>query len=277
VKRLILSAILILTVVARADQWSPNLTLTTTWQDNASNADRDADQIGALQVTGEVVANERYSIGRNDSAHLGFHFAGDWWPRYQGLMTGAMGARAEWAHKFGLGALAPVFSVELAGDLVAAKETGRRGTSTGVSIVLRKRFNDLWRASLTQEFNQMYARYAVYDKQGAQTTLEIGRDLTEVSRLTVSAFYRSGDIVSYATPPRPDIVPLAPNRMTVDTFQRPFVAYSVDARTHGAKLAYIRALDENSAVILGYEYRRTERDSLSYVNQLVSLALVHQF
>src|SRR5262249_15343380 len=159
--------------------------------------------------------------------------------------------------KFGLGALAPVFSIELRGDQVAARETGRRGTSAGIAIALRKRFNDRWKASLTQDFSQMYARHAVFDRQGAQTTIEVSRDLSDVSRLTLSAFFRAGDVVSYATPPRPDIVLLAPNRMPLDTFRRPFVAYSIDAQTHGAKLAYIRALDESSAVVVGYEYRRT--------------------
>jgi hypothetical protein len=276
VKRL-LATLLLLVVAARAENWAPNLTLGATWNNNATNADRSADRISTVQTTADVVANERYAFGRDDAVHFGLHAAGEWWPRYQGLATGELGARADWQHKFGLGALPPVFAVELAGDYVAAKETGRRGNSAGVTIAFRKRFNDLWRASLSQEFNRMFARYAVYDKEGAQTTLELGRDLTEVSRLTFSLFYREGDIVSYATPPRPDIVPLAPNRMLTDTFDRSLVAYSIDAKTTGTKLAYIRALDQASALVVGYEYRKTARDSLSYVNQLVSLALVHQF
>jgi hypothetical protein len=262
---------------ARADQWSPNLTLTATWHDNASNADRAADKISTWQTNADIVANERYGLTGADAVHLGFHLGGDWWPDYRNLMTGAAGVRADWEHKFGLGALAPILSVELAADQVAARETGRRGTSSGVTVALRKRFNDLWKASLRTEFSQMYARSAVYDRDGTQTTLEVSRDLGEVSRLTLSVYHRSGDIVSHATPPRPDIVALAPNRMPVDTFGRPFVAYSIDARTTGGKLAFIRALDQASAVIAGYEVRRTERDALRYVNQLVSVALVHQF
>jgi hypothetical protein len=270
-------ALLFAASVARADHWEPNATITATWQDNATNANRAIDKIAAFQTTADIIGNERYSLTRDDAAHLGFHAAGEWWPRYKDLMTGALGVRADWEHKFGLGALAPVFSVELAGDLVAAKETGRRGTSTGVSVALRKRFNDLWKASFTVDFNQMYARDAVYDRQGTQGTLEVGRDLTEVSRLTLAVFQRSGDIVSYATPPRPDIVPLAPNRLTTETFRHSLVAYSVDAKTIGAKISYIHALDESSAIVAAYECRKTDRDVLRYVNQLVSLALVHQF
>ncbi len=276
-KRLLALLLTGLALVARADQWAPNLTLTTTWQDNASNSDRAADKISAWQINADIVANERYGLTGSDAVHFGFHVGGDWWPHYRNLLSGAVGVRADWEHKFGLGALAPIFSVELSGDQIAARETGRRGTSASVAFALRKRFNDAWKASLTQDFSQLYARYAVYDRQGATTTLEVSRDLGEVSRLALSAFFRAGDVLSYATPPRPDIVPLAPNRMPVTTFDRPFVAYSVDAHTVGGKIAYIRALDPSSAVILGYEVRRTERDALRYVNQLVSLALVHQF
>lgn len=264
-------------VAVRADQWAPNLTLTGTWHDNATNADRSADKISTWQTNADIVANERYGLSGSDAVHFGFHAGGDWWPSYDKLMTGAVGVRGDWEHKFGLGALAPVFSVELSGDQIAARQSGRRGTSAAVAILLRKRFNDRWKASLTQEFSRLYARAAVFDREAATTTVEISRDLGEVSRLTLSAYYRSGDIVSYATPPRPDIVPLAPHRMPLDTFRSGMVAYSVDADTQGAKLAFVRALDASSAMIAGYEVRRTDRDSLRYVNQLVSLALVHQF
>jgi hypothetical protein len=261
----------------RADQWAPNLTLTATWQDNASNANRASDKISALQTLADLVASERYSLTSADSAHLTLHAAGEWWPRFNSLFTAAAGGRLEWQHKFGLGALAPVFSCELAGDFVTARESGRAGTSGGVTLGVRKRFNDRWRVTLTEELSELYARAAVFDRSGAQTTLEVACDLTPASRLTLATFYRNGDVLSYATPPRPDIVPIAPNRMPVTTFERGFVAYSIRAETVGVRFAYIHALTEESAVVASYECRRTERAPLQYVNQLVSLALVRQF
>jgi len=269
--------LLLAAAVARADQWAPNLTLATAWNGNASNANRADDRIGALEVAADVVANERYSLGRLDAAHLGYHASAEWWPRFGGLFTAAAGGRVDWQHKFGLGALAPVFSVELAGDVIAAQESGRAGSSAGVTFALRKRFDNRWRASLTEELAETYARAAVFDRGGAQTTAQVGYELNESSRLTFDAFYRDGDVVSYATPPRPDIVAIAPNRMPVTTFGRAMVAYSVRAETLGTKIAYIRALTQESALVVSYEVRRTERDPLRYVNQLVSLALVRQF
>ncbi len=55
------------------------------------------------------------------------------------------------------------------------------------------------------------------------------------------------------------------------------VAYSIDARTLGLKLALTRALNEDSAFIAGYEWRETSRTPLRYVNHLVTLSLINQY
>lgn len=262
---------------AHADQWAPNITGAFTWQDNASNANLSSDKIGALQTEWNLLASERYGLGRDDSFHPAIHVGAEWWPRFRGLNRYMGGARFEFRHKFGLGPLATTLFAEVGGDFVAAQETGRRGTSAHLLFGVRKRFDDVWQASLTQEYARQDARAAVFDRRGGETKLEVSRDLNDVARLTVTLGYRDGDVLSYGTPPRPDLVALAPNRLEVDTFGRPMVAYSVDARTVSAKAAVIRALDENSALILGYQYRETERSPLKYVNHLVSLSLVHQF
>ena len=262
---------------ARADNWAPNLTMTATWQDNATNANAASDRIGALQTGADFLASQRYGVGRDDSFFLTAHLGAEWWPRFDGLTTGLAGARVEWRHTFGLGAYAPVFSVEAAGDAVAARESGRRGTATGVTAALRQRLTDEWRATLIQEFSQFYAQGAVFDRSAGTTALEIDRDLTDVTRLTFRASYRDGDIVSYGRPPRPDLVGLASHRLAVDTFGDSRVAYSIAAHTVGLKAGVTHALDQNSALLFSFEMLTTNRGSLSYVNHLVSLVLVHQY
>lgn len=260
-----------------AQDWAPNLTTTATWQDNATNAKPAADRISGLQLQADLIASNRYAIGRDDSIHPALHLAGEWWPRFDGLTLGAAGVRVEWRHKFGLGALAPVFSVEAGADAVTVRESPRRGTSSVLLATFRKRFNDSTTITATQEFTDHNARAAVFDRKGSETAIEIGRDLGTTSRITLRIAYRDGDVLSHATPPRPDLVALAPNRREIDTFGRPLTAYSIEARTLGAKAAFIHALDRNSAVILAYEWRQTKRDPVRYLNQLVSLAVVHQF
>jgi len=260
-----------------AENWAPNITLTAGWQSNASNAVLSSDQIDSLQMTVDGVASDRYGFGRDDSLHLTGHVAAEWWPRYELLMTGAIGARAEWRHKFGLGSLAPVLSAEIAGDFVTAKESGRRGPLAGLNVAWQKRFNDVTRLTIAQAISRRYAKVAVFDQEAHESSIAVDRDFGDLNRLTFSVHHREGDVVSYATPPRPDLVALASNRIAVDTFGRPMVAYSIDARTWSARAAFARALDENSAIIAAYEWRQTERKPLRYANHLVSFAFVHQF
>ena len=265
------------TLPARADEWAPNLTMLAAWDSNVTNADVSSDQIDSLQLKADLVASQRYPFGRDDSLHLTAHFAGDWWPRYNGLTSGAAGARAAWQHKFGVDAHAPIFSLEGAADAVAAKETGRRGVATAITAAVRKRFNNLTRGTLSHEVAWLDARYATYDRAASESSLEIERDLTDVTRLTFAARFRDGDIVSYAESPRADLAALAPNRIETTTFGRAMTAYRIDARTWIARVALTRALDEHSAIVVAYEWRDTKRDALKFVNNIVSVALVHQF
>lgn len=262
---------------AKAQEWAPNLTLSTTWHDNATNAKPAGDRISGLQVAADIISTHRYSVGRYDSLHPVAHLAGEWWPRFHGLTRGAAGVRLGWRHKFGLGPLVPIASVEGGIDAVAGREARRDGTATHVLAGLRKRLNDATQFAVWQEFSDHNARAAVFDRKGAETALELDRDITDVARLTLRFSYRDGDVLSHATPPRPDLVALAPNRESIDTFGRPLTAYSIDARTLGVRVALIRAIDTNSALVGSYEARRTERAPLRYMNQLVSVAIVHQF
>lgn len=262
---------------SRAENWAPNLTLTSAWHDNASNAIDSADQIDSFQLNADLVASQRYEVGRNDALYLTAHLAGEWWPRYKQLLGGGAGARAEWRHTFGTGPFASTFSVEGGADAITARETGRRGTSSGVSVELRKRLNDRWRAALIHEVARLDARYSVYDRTSSETAVELGYDFNDLSRIIVTGLYRDGDVVSYAETPGDDLVALARTSLPVDTFDRPQIASSFDARTWGARVALVRALDQSSAIVVSYELRKTRRQPLEFTNQILSIALVHQF
>lgn len=273
----VLLGALVVPPAAHAEDWAPNLTVSGTWQDNATNAKPAADRIGALQFAGDLLATERYELGRSDSVHPTLHFAGEWWPRFHGLLQGMAGARLEWRHTFGSGPLAPEFSVDAGVDEVLAKETPRRGTRVGVRAMLRKRFNDVTRVTLTQEFTDHNARAAVFDARAAESGIELARDITNVARVALRAMYREGDMLSHATGPRPDLEAVATDWAEIATYGRPLTAYSVDARTVGAGVSAIRAMDTNTALILSYEWRKTNRAPLRFINQLVSAAVVHQY
>jgi hypothetical protein len=270
-------AFLTLALAARAEDWAPNFTSSAVWNSNVSHADVSADQIDSLQLKTDILASQQYAFGRNDSLHLGGHLMGEWWPRYEALLGGAIGGRAEWQHKFGGHSRAPIVALEGAADAVGARETGRRGVFTGVTASVRKRLNDLTRLSLWHEVNWFDARFGTFDSAASESAIELARDLTDVTRLTFTARFRDGDVVSYASGLRPDMEALATSHRAVTTFDRPMTAYRVDARMWSGRLSFVRALDESSAIVIAYERRHAERKSLRFNEHLLSVGFVHQF
>jgi hypothetical protein len=260
-----------------AVEWAPNLTTTATWDTDATNANRSSDIIAALELRADATLTHRFALGRDDALLVGGQLAAEAWPRFSGLDTAALGPRLAWRHKFGLGALAPVFSLELAADAVASNESARNARAGSVTFAWRQRLDDGTRVALTHERARLDAREFVFDRTGGETALEIARDLDERWSLALAARWREGVVLSYATPPRPDLVALARVRVPNSTFDRPFVAYSLDAHTLAGALTLGRALDEATALSFGYEWRQTERRPLRYVNHLVSATLSRQF
>lgn len=260
-----------------AQRWAPNLSTTATWHDNATNADAALDRIGALLTRADVAVSQRFGLSGSDALHLGGRITADWWPRFHGLSQAAAGAQLEWRRKFGLGPLAPVFATELSAGATGARESFRQGTSAGLAFSLRKRFDHAWHATLATELARFDARSVVFDRSGSETAVEVERTLTARSHLALRVSYRDGDVLSYGTPPRPDLVLLAPARISVTTFRVPMTAYSISAHTVGARAAFLHAIGSNSAATFAFEWRETNRTPLRYVNQLVSLSLVRQF
>ncbi len=274
---LILALVPSATQAAQPDDWAPNLTTTATWHNNAANSGHADDELGAFALQADLLSGKTYPFGRDDALRFTGHLGAEWWPRFKGLTQGAGGARAEWRHAFGTGQLAPTLSLEGAADAIAAKETGRRGVATGVTLVARKRLDPRTRFTLSHEVSRLAARYGLFDRTAHETTLALDRDFGDASRLSFSVHHRDGDFVTYATVPRPDLAALAPHSLDLDTFGRPMRAYRIDARTWTSRIAYTRALHEQAALVVAGEWRSTRRAALSVTNLLLSIAIVHQY
>lgn len=257
--------------------WAPNLTTTATWDSNASNADRSADVIGALQLRGDVAASTRLALDTDNALLLGGHVAGESWPRFSLLDQVSFGPRLTWQHKFGLGAYAPAWAVEFGGDLIYSRMRERNALAGTAAVVWRQRLDAATRVIVKQEFARRDTRELLFDRTGAESSLELDRELDENWSWSLTVRWRHGDVLAYATPPRPDLVALAHEREPYDVFHRPFVAYSLDTHSLAGSFAATRALSRDSWMIFCYEWRETSRQPLRYVNHLVSAALVHQF
>ncbi len=256
----------------------PVLTATAEWNSNLSNSDRSSDEIGALELRAGLEGSLwRFPLGHDDTLVIGAGGSADVCPRFDDFNQLALGPRLAWRHKFGLGAFAPVLSLELEGDGVAANDSDRSGFAGRARLAWRQRLDEATQFSASYERSRRDAHAAVYDVTGGEAALAVTRDLDESWQLAVAGRWREGDVVSYATPPRPDLVALATTRLLVNTFGAPRVAYSIPGHTLGGNIHFVRQLDDHSSLTLGYEYRVTTHDPLRYVNQLVSATYTRQF
>jgi hypothetical protein len=257
--------------------WQPLLQTAAAWNSNATNADRSSDVVGTLQTHAEFGVERRFTLTRDDALFVGARLEAEAWPRFDHLNQAAAGPRITWRHKFGLGALAPAFSIELAGRARSARESGRNGLAGSVTAAWRKRLDERNLVAITHQSSREDAHDTLFDRSANESTMVFVHDLDDRWRFTATTLFRRGDILSYATPPRTDLVQLARLRETVETFGSPLVAYSIRARTWAGGLAASHAFGNSTAVTLGYEFRDTAKAPLRYRNHLVSATLAHQF
>ncbi|MDB6093629.1 MAG: hypothetical protein JWM32_1191 [Verrucomicrobia bacterium] len=250
---------------------------TVGWNTNASNGDRSEDKIGALLFDADVdFFLHRFQLGHDDALILSANVAAEAWPRFDGLNHISAGPRLAWQHKFGLGALAPVLRVEFAADDIEARDPERSAHEGSGRIAWQQRFDES--TQLTASYRRVHrtAEDELYNQEADEAALEVSRQLDERWSLTVTARWRRGDVLSYATALRPELAAIARDRDTVTTFGRPQTAYALDARSFGAAFDLTRTLDEKTALTFGYESRITEHSPLRYVNHLLSVSISRQ-
>ncbi|HTQ31268.1 MAG TPA: hypothetical protein VMI53_08660 [Opitutaceae bacterium] len=252
-------------------------TLTAAWNDNVDNASRRPDRIGGLQFHGDVTMRQMHELGADWALFLGGALSAEAWPRFDGLDSIAAGPRLALQRKFGLGAFAPALRLELGADGVAADESARSGPAGTAALRLVQRFSAATRAELSGELARLDARGAVFARTGETLAAGLDHDLDERWRVSLQFAWRDGDVVSYATPPRPDLRAVARTLIANDTFERPFIVYRLGAHTLDYRIALSPALDERTALSLAFGLRETARPGVRYVNHLVSLGLTRQF
>lgn len=266
-----------LTGVAAAADWAPQITAAASWNDNVTNANRASDRIGALNFSGAFELGQRLGLTRDLALLYGAQVDAEGWPRFDGLDRIAVGPTVALRYKNRLGPLAPTLTLRTTGTLSAACESGRAGPEGNLSLIYTVGFTDTTRLTAGVTATRLDARDPVFTRDGLEGFVELAHDLDANWRLLLSARWRDGDVLSYATPPRADLLNLARVRVNNSTFGRPMVAYSLEAHTAGGALALARALDAMTSLQLGVEWRETIRDPLLYVNRLVSLSVTRQF
>ena len=88
---------------------------------------------------------------------------------------------------------------------------------------------------------------------------------------------RYGDVVSYATPPRPDLAAIAEVKEPTDVFGAERMVYRFDAWTHSVRAGIEQDLTTWMKLRLAYRFEFTQRGSLNYANQIGEIGLRFKF
>ena len=257
--------------------WVTRTEATASWDSNIANANLETDIVGALLLKARADAARRVSLRPGEGLITTFGAGIESVPRYNGLDQARADLDVAWQHKFGLGAFAPTFGIHGGAGLIGARESGRAGWTGTTGITWNKRLDEVTQSALAAHWDWEDAVESVFDRSAFELSMRVDRDLGEKWRTTFESFYRSGDVVSSATPPRPDLVALAPKRLSIDTFGPVRTAYSIDGKTWSGSLGLSRVLSPTTLATLTYQYRETQSGRLRYLNHLVSAAWVRQF
>ncbi len=119
-------------------------------------------------------------------------------------------------------------------------------------------------------FDDYAAKTPFWDLSGNSGAIRLMFDATSSLQVAVGYLYRNGEVISYALPPRPDIVALSSARESVNSFgSPPYTAYRLRGVTNAFSASVGYTLSKYISLQVNYEFRNTTHGPLEYVNHLV--------
>lgn len=249
------------------------------WHGNVTNADRAADRLPGLQARLAGTAGRSWQVAPGTQLHGTWHAGLDWWPRFEGLDSVSAGPELGLNRRFGLGSQAWVVGVTGSGGWVGVREAERTGWSGQLRAEVKKRWGDAWQFSLGVEHQRFDARGRAFSHSGRDYFLRAEFQVSAVWHAALEYRRREGSVVSYTTPPRPDLVQAGKVLTLVDTFKRPtpLLAYYFPAETQSLALSLTRRLGPATALRLNFSYAETIHGTLRYLNPRSGVGLLHRF
>ena len=240
--------------------------LELTWDDNLSNSDRGSDRIDGLMTALVAEGSDRKSLANDNSLTITIRFKFETAWDYRKLALGTLGWTFSGDHKFGVGPFAPIVGATLGMDALGAGEKARTGLDGVADVHARFRLSNATVVELREEFTRRGAHNDVFDGSAHESFLVLIQDAGEHWQITGTARVRQGDVVSYALPPRPDLLAEAGAFTSLDTFGAARTAYSLNARSVTGALSAAYRMDSGLTFSAGYENRDTRRGTIKYGN-----------
>jgi len=255
--------------VARAD-WRIDAETGALYDSNLSNSERASDVKDDWAWQSNLRVGDGFQLTRDLRLNLGIDLREQTWARFDGFNNVAPGGTASLRYRFGLGRLAPWALLEDRLAYAFFKEGDRSGLDNRFRI--RGGFGITARLSLevAYTFDEYEARSPFWDLSGNSGAIRATFDVTSSLQVALGYSYRNGEVISYALPPRPDLVALSSAREPVYSFGiPPYTAYRLRGSTNALSASAGYTISKYISLQVNYEFRKTTDGPLDYVNHLV--------
>jgi len=267
----VLSLLLAMTLNFARAEWRFDAETGGFYDSNLSNSDRPSDEEHDWAWKTDLRIGDGFQLSRDLRLNLAADLRGRLWDQYDAFNEIGAGGSAGLRYRFGLGRQAPWILLEERIGYDRFHETVRSGWDES----LRLRGGIAISERIALEAGYIFGNFAApddfFDEQGHTANARVIVDLTSSLQIAIGYTYREGNVISYAVPPRPDILLLTSESRPVTTFgANPlYIAYRLRGQTNAVSVSAGYALTRYLSVQLAYEYAVTSHDPLQYENHLV--------
>jgi hypothetical protein len=247
------------------------------YESNASNSNLASDRLADGFFTAHLNAGTSGVWGRNWRWHAHLAGEGEQAFRFTGLSQIEGGVRLGIDRKFGLGWNAPRLQIDFYTAYRGSGQDGASGARLSPSVGFVWQFVERGGVSIRYLPQWFFAEGAVFYSGSQEGRIAGWFDLFPRTRLFADYAIRYGDVVSYATPPRPDLVAIAEVKEPTDVFGAERMVYRFDAWTHSVRAGIEQDLTTWMKLRLAYRFEFTQRGSLNYANQIGEIGLRFKF
>ena len=247
------------------------------YESNASNSNVASDRLADGFFTAHLHAGTSGVWGRDWRWHAYLAGEGEQAFRFTGLSQIEGGVRLGVDRKFGLGWNAPRLQIDFYTAYRGSGQDGAGGARLSPSLGFVWQVVERGGVSIRYLPQWFFAEGAVFYSGSQEGRVAGWFDLFPKTRLFADYSIRYGDVVSYATPPRPDLAAIAEVKEPTDVFGAERMVYRFDAWTHSVRAGFEQELTSWMKLRLAYRFEFTNRGSLSYANQIGEIGLRFKF
>jgi hypothetical protein len=247
------------------------------FESNVSNSNLASDRLADGFFTARLDAGTSGVWGRDWRWHAHLAGQGEQAFRFTELSQIEGGIRLGIDRKFGLGWMAPRLQVDLYTAYRGAGQPGASGARLSPSLGFVWQIVERGGLSIRYTPEWFFAEGAVFYSGAQEGRVSGWFDLFPATRLFLEYSIRYGDVVSYATPPRPDLAAIAEVKEPTDVFGAERIVYRFDAWTQSVQAGIEQGIVKWMKVRMAYRFEITQRGSLDYANHIAEIGLRFKF